>query len=33
MPPRLVDVRRVDVEGNAIYMSGLSSSDTDDSSV
>ena len=33
MPPGLVDVRRVDVEGNAIYVSGFSSSDTDDSSV
>jgi hypothetical protein len=33
IPPGLVDVRRVDVEGNAIYVSGFSSSDTDNSSV
>ena len=33
MPPGLVDVRRVDVEGHAIYVSGFSSSDTDHSSV
>jgi hypothetical protein len=33
MPPGLVDVRRVDVEGNAIYVSGFSSSDTDNSAV
>jgi hypothetical protein len=33
MPPGLVDVRRVDVEGNAIYVSGFSTRDTDDSSV
>ena len=33
LPPGLVDVRRVDVEGNSIYVSGFSASDTDSSSV
>ncbi len=32
LPPGLVDVRRVDVEGNSIYVSGFSASDTDSSS-
>jgi hypothetical protein len=32
-PPGLVDVRRVDVEGKSIYVSGFSASDTDSSSV
>jgi hypothetical protein len=32
-PPGLVDVRGVDVEANAVYVSGFSPSDTDDSSV
>lgn len=33
LPPGLVDVRRVDVEGNCIYVSGFSAGDTDSSSV
>ncbi len=33
LPPGLVDVRRVDVEGNSIYVSGFSASNTDSSSV
>ena len=33
LPPGLVDVRRVDVEGNSIYVTGFSAGDTDSSSV
>jgi len=33
LPPGLVDVRRVDVEGNAIYVSGFTAGETDSSSV
>jgi hypothetical protein len=33
LPPELTDVRRIDVEGNSIYVSGFSASDTDDPNV